>query len=203
MQTFVISQQGLARLRLRMILWGLFVRLLVLGVIIFVGPSALQSNYVDIDLSDPYSWISLACGGIFIFVSGAVVFGSGWFSWKRQFEQNKAIWKSIQIELGVDYIARRQLRIPEIRISRNEITRVEEVGSALFVRTANKYRSLAVPHSLENYEQVKATLSAWAPLIQTAGRRRAVDIVSGIATLVGMGIIFFSFDCLVFPSRSG
>src|SRR5205085_2403476 len=76
--------------------------------------------------------------------------------------------------------------------------RVDEISNGLCVRTANKNRSLAIPTTLEGFDEVKATLSQWTPLqsMSTDATRRAVvkNWILIIAALLGVAVLFVATD---------
>lgn len=194
MQTYSLSRQELDRYRRRWIILGICVCLLVVGAMGYAAISSLLTNLDEVGLYEPEDWVSIISEALFAFVPMVATLGIFWFVWRRQFNQYQAIWQSVRVELGADYVARWQLRVPEVRLLRDEITRLQETRAGLCIYTGNKYHLLSVPRSLENYEQVKATLSSWVPLTQPPARGRAFNIAVAIGTLVGMGIIFLSLD---------
>lgn len=96
--------------------------------------------------------------------------------------------------MGDDYITRRQIRIPEIRIHREEVTAIREIDTGLLIFTADKFRSLFIPVEVEGhgYEEVKAALSAWTPVQLKSSVTRAKNAALFILVLAGFGIILFS-----------
>jgi hypothetical protein len=117
-----------------------------------------------------------------------------WFFAYRSIKQQQAIWESIKIEVGDDYIARQQIRIPQIRINRGEVTAVWEVGNGLCILTADKFRSLSIPKELDSpdYEEIKSALSTWANIQPKSRGAQIKNTALTIMLLIGIGIIFLS-----------
>lgn len=109
-------------------------------------------------------------------------------------KQNGKVWQSVQIEVGDDYIARSQVRIPQMRIERNEVTSIEEMGNCLCIRTTDKRRTLAIPKVLDDadYQEIKGTLSTWATIQPAASDVNIRSMLLVVSVLLGFGILFFS-----------
>lgn len=109
-------------------------------------------------------------------------------------KQNDKVWQSVQIEVGDDYIARSQVRIPQMRIERSEVTSIEEMESCLCIRTTNKRRTLAVPNVLDDagYQEIKGVLSTWTTIQPAAPGATIRSVVFVMGVLLGFGILFFS-----------
>jgi len=110
--------------------------------------------------------------------------------------QQVALWKSIVVVLGDNFVSREQSRIPPIRIQRSEITRIQETGTGLCVFTADKYRSLAIPASLDGYDHIKDVLSQWTPFDPISSDKARDSLIKNriliVGILVSVAILFFS-----------
>ena len=72
--------------------------------------------------------------------------------------------KSYQLLVSSDSVVKRQGRLPDVEIHREQITRVEEKpGTGLFIRTTDKKSFINVPEGLEGMDELKETLSKWRP----------------------------------------
>ncbi len=109
-------------------------------------------------------------------------------------ESVKSIWKSFEVELGDDYVARRQVRSPEIRIGRDEVTYLQEDSSGLAVHTNTKNKLIGIPRTLDGYDAVKSVLISWAPTRPPLLDSRTRTIAVSILVLVAMAIVMFSID---------
>ncbi len=191
-QTFHLSQQGFAQFRKRMAISVLVIILAVLGGVLIAAPPSLQDLARTVTReSNPWSLItveSLAAILPLLMVPAVLA-----FFLIRTYNQQMAILKSIQIDLGENYILRRQLRVPDVRVGRNEITRLQETGEVLCVLTTKKFHALAVPRTLDHYEQVKAVLLTWAPLQQPSKPAQALNFGLALGAILGTVIILFSF----------
>jgi hypothetical protein len=109
-------------------------------------------------------------------------------------ESIKSIWKSFEIELGNDYVSRRQVRSTEIRVGKSEVKYSQEDSNGLTVITDAKNKLLRVPRTLDGYDAVKSALASWAPSRTPLPESRMRMIAASIVVLVGMVIVLFSFD---------
>lgn len=114
---------------------------------------------------------------------------------RRAIDQQLAVLKSIEVELGEDYVARQQLRIPKLVVKRDEITKIEDMGSTLCIRTANKNRSLAIPKTLDGYEEIQSVLLNWnIPIRPVALRTKWLNVASGVGAVVGLVVLLFVWN---------
>ena len=120
-----------------------------------------------------------------------ILFGFGLYT---ALKQQMAILSSVKIEIGENYVARSQLRVPPVRITRADITSVEEIEGGLCVRTSDPARSLAVPQLLgeAEFQEIKATLAGWHPIKPNNPQARAKSVATYVVLLAGFGVIFFS-----------
>lgn len=178
MKTYSLSHANYLKYRRRfMPLFGIIAVLLV-GVLIIAVSSRSQFNWFCI----------LPMTLFFLGVVG--------FSAYRAFKQQREVWESIRIVIGDDYIARQQLRIPEIRIAREEITALREINQGICVYTADKFRSLVIPTELErsDYEEIKNALAAWMSIQPKARNTNARNGALSIVLFIGFAIIFLSWS---------
>ncbi len=175
MKIYSLSQQGISNLRRR------FIRRLsaILGMAFLI---VLGVNWWRGD----DNWTITLIVSIVVFVVVVVI------TFSRGLQQVKEVWESIRVEVGDDYVARSQVRIPQVHISRDEITKIEEIEGGLCIRTSNKLRTLAIPLDLDasDYQEIRSKLSAWKPI-----QPRSVKVQSAVlltVLLVGFGVIFIS-----------
>ena len=72
--------------------------------------------------------------------------------------------KSYQLLVSSDSVVKRQARLPDVEIHREQIARVEEKpGTGLFIRTTDKKSFINVPEGLEGMDELIETLSTWRP----------------------------------------
>jgi hypothetical protein len=112
----------------------------------------------------------------------------------RRIRQGEAVWRSIKVEMGGNFIARTQLHVPQVRIMRDEVTSIEEIDGGLCLRTADVGRSLAIPDKLTDngFEEICAVLSTWAPIKpKLAGRNWRGLALVGIV-LIGVAAMLLS-----------
>jgi hypothetical protein len=118
------------------------------------------------------------------------------FSVYRVLAQLRRIWESIEIEIGGEYVARRQARIDEKRLSREEVVAVQETERGLIIRARDRSRSMFVPAQLEEqgYEEVKATVLDWAPEEETSSQGKARKFVLVTSFVLGYLVVLLSWS---------
>ncbi len=167
----------------------------IFSVVLVIALGMVWANqFADVDWQDPDLMDSLLPSlisfGIFVVLFPLFVA----FSIRRLLRQQRALWESIQVELGGNFVSRSQVRIPRLIIQRAEITEIQETNNGLCVRTANRSRSLAIPKSLEGYDEIKNTLAQWAPLRHIQQRERWTSIATLISLVLGFGVLFFVWN---------
>ncbi len=122
----------------------------------------------------------------FLLVGGFVVFAS-----YRAVKQQVAVMREFQIWLGPDSIIRKQPNLPDLEIQRHEVTLIQEgAGSGLVIKTADSLRFLPIPHTLEEYKEVRAYLGEWGDIQEvqvTPQRQRLYQMMPFAALLLGGG----------------
>jgi len=182
MRTYKTSPQSFAKIR-RDIIQGLsIISGLVFGSII--GWDIWQNRNNN---ESDFSYLILV---LIIIVATTI------FSIRKAVLQQQQIWNSIEIKLDDDYISRQQIRIPEVKIYRSEITEIEEHKHGLIVKTVDKGRLLAIPIQLDraDYLEIKDTLKNWQGSEILAAKTNRRDIALAIAYLVAFLLLFLSFN---------
>ena len=176
MNTYSLSPSRIAEFRRQTIARTTFIFVLALFIVIAINLRQPSDNWITTLIA--YGFVTV------LFVWNAY----------RNLRQNEAIWESIRVELGDDYIARSQLRIPQLRINRSEVTSVERMADGLCVRTADKMRTLAIPSGLadDGDQVIESRLAQWAPIrpVPTGNRVRFFALAG--ALMLGMGVAFLS-----------
>jgi hypothetical protein len=114
----------------------------------------------------------------------------------RALVQLQKVWESIEIEIGDQYIVRRQINVEETRIERGEVVAVQESEKGLLVSTMNNSRSLFIPVQLEEqgYEEVRATLSAWVPVQEASAPRMRRGVLVAVLYVLGYVFVLLSWS---------
>ncbi len=112
-------------------------------------------------LSDSHFWaVFLSVTWQTLLIIG-IVAGIMIFAVQASAKSARAVWDSFEIEVGDDYLVRRQLNLAETRLERDQIDHLKERGNMLIVYAANKSRQLPIPKSLDGYSEVKDILLSW------------------------------------------
>lgn len=175
---------------------SLLVVLVIAGFIVAPFVLSLMTGQVKLyDLLNLTTWAVLLSSfrdTILIFI-GVGLFLT--FLIRANMKFRKASWDSLEIEIADDYIARRQLNNPEIRLGRDEISSLEDKGNVLCVYSTDKRRVLGIPKLLNGYDEVKQTVLSWGkPLTSSQTRTRIMTWVNSGIILVGFLAIIFAFD---------
>lgn len=81
-------------------------------------------------------------------------------TYRRRVRRFRARWASFEIALEGEAIERSVEGYPPIRITRTEVTALEEHAAGVTVRGAGG-KGLVVPRELEDYERIRAVLVTW------------------------------------------
>jgi hypothetical protein len=74
-------------------------------------------------------------------------------------------WETYDLEVGPDYLLRRQADIPDLRLQFDEVRAVEHVqGRYLRVIGKTKSRAIAIPEGIDHFDQVLETVSSLRPV---------------------------------------
>jgi hypothetical protein len=74
-------------------------------------------------------------------------------------------WETYDLEIGRDYLLRRQADIPDLRLQFDEVQAVEHVqGRYLRVIGKTKSRAIAIPEGIDHFDQVLETVSSLRPI---------------------------------------
>jgi hypothetical protein len=74
-------------------------------------------------------------------------------------------WETYDLEIGSDYLLRRQADIPDLRLQFDEVQAVEHVrGRYLCVVGNPKSRAIAIPEGIDRFDQVLETVSSIRPI---------------------------------------
>ncbi len=193
MKIYKLSAQAFLAVKRRILILNVIVGLVFLGAVALSiasgGARQLLEDWQNQDIGQ-----TVFSYGVFV-ILGVVVVGVALVTgMRRALQQQRAVLDSFQIELGTNYIARQQLRVPRMSVRRMDVTELQETDACLFVRTADKSRTVGIPKTLEGYEEVRQTLSEWAPIHPTKPRTRLLSLVTGLVTLAALGILFLSLN---------
>jgi hypothetical protein len=84
---------------------------------------------------------------------------------RRLRQQLIKCWETYDLEIGHDYLLRRQADIPDLRLPFDEVQAVEHVkGRYLRVIGKTKSRAIAIPESIDHFDQVLETVNFLRPV---------------------------------------
>ena len=97
---------------------------------------------------------------------------------RRSFSTSVRHWASLEIDVGEDFILRRQEDLPEIRLSREEVTHLYNLGDGgVIVRAGSRHRQILIPKGIDDYDELRARLFQWKHP-ESATRQRLSWILS-------------------------
>lgn len=83
-----------------------------------------------------------------------------YFSIRRGLKMLEENWASYQLLVGADSIVRKQVRLLDLEIHKDQITRLQETtGTGLVIRTQEKGLSILIPATIEGYDELRDRLS--------------------------------------------
>jgi hypothetical protein len=96
-------------------------------------------------------------------------------------------WETYDLEIGRDYLLRRQADIPELRLPFDEVQAVEHVpGRYLRVIGKTKSRAIAIPEGIDHFDQVLETISSLRPV-----RVRKIEQWQKYRAFMGAGLLLY------------
>jgi hypothetical protein len=168
-------------------------RLIVLQSITFLGILGL---FVGMDFkSADRDWLQ---GSLFsllphilpITFAGAVLV----YAFQRAMRKQRENWLAYELLVGEDFVIRRMPGLSEMEIRREEVTAIRQSAQGLTLETSSRQRTLGVPSTLEEFDEVHARVSEWmAPTeVRRAGWKSAPNLLHGVIVVeMGLFVVFF------------
>ena len=188
MKTYRLGMQAFQQLRRRLICGGLLSGVAVIASLsyLMIFPSTQIQN--PFNEGEPLTSSRILSTLVFMVIGGVFLA----FALYRQYKTQSVVLQSTEITIGPHYVSRQQPNIPKMMLKRSEIRYIEDAGESLCLRTDDKYRSIAVPKSIDGFAEIEQTLHQWEiPFRQDVSRPQILGILVGITLLVGFGILFF------------
>lgn len=96
-------------------------------------------------------------------------------------------WETYELEIGHDYLLRRQAGIPDLRLQFDEVQTVEHVqGRYLRVIGKTKGRVIAIPEGIDQFDNVLKTISSFCPV-----RVRTIEQWQKYRVFMAAGLLLF------------
>jgi hypothetical protein len=124
---------------------------------------------------------------------------------RRMHHRLARLWDSYTLDIGPDYLLRRQADTPEIRLAFSEIQRIERrLGHGLRIIGSTKLRVIGIPEGTERFDEVLQTVSALAP-VQPPSTDRALraNILTGFGFAAYMVMLLSTSPWIVLPLALG
>lgn len=84
---------------------------------------------------------------------------------RKGIKRNRESWDTFELLLGEDFVIRRIRDFPELEIHRDEVTRIREAPSGLYVETKLKDRFIGISRDLIDYQDARDNLARWMLLV--------------------------------------
>jgi hypothetical protein len=96
-------------------------------------------------------------------------------------------WETYDLEIGPDYLLRRQSDIPDLRLQFDDVQAVEHVqGRYLRVIGKTKSRVISIPESIDHFDQVLGTVASLRPV-----RVRTIEQWQKYRAFMAAGLLLF------------
>jgi hypothetical protein len=96
-------------------------------------------------------------------------------------------WETYDLEIGQDYLLRRQADIPDLRLQFDDVQAVEHVrGRYLRVIGKGKGRVIAIPEGIDEFDNVLKTISSFCPV-----RVRKIEQWQKYRAVMAAGLLLF------------
>ena len=83
------------------------------------------------------------------------------YGFQRSLKKQRENWLAYELMVGEDFVIRRMPGLSEMEIRREEVTAIRHHSRGLTLETSSKQRTLGVPRTVEEFDEVRARLSAW------------------------------------------
>jgi len=110
-------------------------------------------------------------------------------------------WETYDLEIGPNYLLRRQAGLTDLRLQFDEVKSVEHVsGRYLHVIGKTRNRAIAIPVGIDHFDQVLETLSSLRPIrLRTIEQWQKYRIFTGTALLLFMIMLWATSPVVVIP----
>jgi hypothetical protein len=109
-----------------------------------------------------------------------------WYPRKMRRRLSKC-WETYDLEIGHDYLLRRQADIPDLRLQFDEVQAVEHVqGRYLRVIGKTKSCAISIPESIDHFDQVLETVASLRPI-----RTRTIEQRQKYRAFMAAGLVLF------------
>jgi hypothetical protein len=120
---------------------------------------------------------------------------------KRMHRRLVKCWDTYVLEIGPDYLLRKQGGTPDLRMPFAEIRTIERrPGQGLRVIGKSRYQVIGIPESIEQFEEILHTVTPLAPVTPpSAGRGLRANIVMGLGFAAYMVMLWSNLPEVVLP----
>ena len=182
MNTFRLNPEGFKKFHRRILFIFLIVFIIIPPTLVYVVP---RNEFKIL----PFIITMI------VFIIGI---GMGGFIGYRRLRET---WPTYTLTIGEDYIFRKQLHYPDIKIEKDEITAIKNVYNGIVIKTKDWRKFILIPHGLEKMEEAKILLSQWKPINQYSKKKLFFAIFLGTIILCVVLLVFKFFLFPIKPSR--
>jgi hypothetical protein len=116
------------------------------------------------------------------------------YSFRRSMKKQRENRLAYELLVGEDFVIRRMPGLSEMEIRREEVTAIRQNAQGLTLETSSKQRTLGVPSTLEEFDEVRARLSEWMSPTELRGARwkHSPHLVYGVIIVeLDLFLVFF------------
>lgn len=110
-------------------------------------------------------------------------------------------WETYELEIGRDYLLRRQADLPDLRLQFDEVQAAEHVqGRYLRVIGKSKGRDIAIPEGIDQFDNVLRTISSFCPVrVQTIEQWQKYRVFMAVGLLLFVTMLWATSPLVVIP----
>jgi hypothetical protein len=120
--------------------------------------------------------------------------GLFFFSFRRAIKKQRENWLAYELHVSKDFVIRRMPGLREMEIRREEVTAIRQNAHGLTLETSSRQRTLGVPSTLEEFDEVRARLCEWmspTEMRQAMWKHSPNLLYVVIIVELGLFIVFF------------
>jgi hypothetical protein len=120
---------------------------------------------------------------------------------RRMRQRLMKCWETYDLEIGPDYLLRRQADVPDLRLQFDDVQAVEHVpGRYLRVIGRTKSRAISIPEGIDNFAEVLETISSLRPVrVRTIEQWQKYRVFMVAGLLLFMVMLWATSPVVVVP----
>jgi len=100
-------------------------------------------------------------------------------------------WELLRLELRTDKLICKRPGYPDLELAPEDVTRIAESPKGMVIETKSQFKRLFISKRLLDYEDFRANLTAWTPLVSIVPAARSIRAwVFSVASILGCMCLF-------------